>query len=510
MNSAALLRGLVVYVACVGVALLLGYVLANPLSYQSIFTIGILMGLILMPILLRWHHEMSIACWNLTMLMPLLPGKASLNFVIAGISLGISILTRTLGNKRTSVGDPWVSNSLLALALVTMVIWKTTGGFAGSALGTEDWGAGRYVSIMGAIIGYFAFVAKPVPLEKVKLLTSLHFLSGLSSIWPVLIVLAGPTFYILLGLFPSTLQAGVQFSVGEGEMYERFTGVMVMAQFAIWFLVLRYGVKGLFDLHRSWRLLLFLTMFALGLLGGFRSFVVLLIILFALQIWLEGLLFTRLFATVCMIGTILMALLIPFAIHLPLAIQRSFSFVPMIEIDAAARYEAEGTSDWRLDMWQVVLPEVPKHLWRPKGYNFSSTDLELTQQAMKQGRFAQYEGSIVTADYHQGLLNLIIPLGIYGFVAFLCFIFGCLRALYRNYRYSNPDLKLVNTFLLSFFLTRLIYFTLFYGAFYLDLMVFTGTIGMSLAVNAGVRSVSKVEEVHREPATTAIPHLHTA
>jgi hypothetical protein len=509
-NSAALIRGLVVYVACVGVALLLGYMLANPLTYQAIVTVGILFGLMALPILLRWHHEMSIACWNLTMLMPFMPGKASLNFVIAGISLGISVVTRTLNSKRTSVGDPWVTYPLITLALITTIIWKQSGGIGGYVFGTENWGAGRYVGVLGAIVGYFAFMAKPVPLEKVKLLTSLHFLSGMSSVWPVLIVLAGPSFYILLGLFPSTLQAGVQFSFGEGEIYERYTGVMFMAQAVIWFLVLRFGVKGIFNLHRPWRLIMLLAMFALGLLGGFRSFVVLLILLFGFQIWLEGLLFTRFFANVLMVGVMAASLLIPFATKLPLAFQRSFAFIPMIEIDPAARYEAEGTSEWRLDMWTVVLPEVPKYLWRPKGYNFSSTDLELTEQAMKTGRFAQYEGAIVTSDYHQGPLSLIIPLGIYGFVAFLAFVVGSLRALYRNYRYSDPELKLVNTFLLSFFLTRLIYFMGFYGAFYLDLLVFTGTVGLSLAVNAGVRSARKVAEEQAAHAPSKVLRFEPA
>src|SRR3974390_3184055 len=108
-SSAALMRGLVTYVACVLVALFLGYALANPLTYQSIGIVVVMLGLMVLPIMLRWHHELAIACWNLSLLVPILPGKANLGFVIAGISLGFSIVARTLQNKRTSVGDPWVA-----------------------------------------------------------------------------------------------------------------------------------------------------------------------------------------------------------------------------------------------------------------------------------------------------------------------------------------------------------------------------------------------------------------
>ena len=99
---------------------------------------------------------------------------------------------------------------------------------------------------------------------------------------------------------------------------------------------------------------------------------------------------------------------------------------------------------------------------------------------------------MISSDYHQGILTLIIPFGIWGLLAFTAFCVGSVRALYRNYRYSPPELRSINTFLLSFFIGRLIFYLVFYGEFYLDLMLFTGTIGLSLSLNGGIRQEAEV------------------
>jgi len=82
---------------------------------------------------------------------------------------------------------------------------------------------------------------------------------------------------------------------------------------------------------------------------------------------------------------------------------------------------------------------------------------------------------------------LIIPFGIFGVLGFSWFCVAALRVLYRNYRYGGASLKTANTFLLSFFVGRLLFYIFLYGQFDLDLMVFTGTVGVSIALNHGIR-----------------------
>jgi O-antigen ligase len=260
-----------------------------------------------------------------------------------------------------------------------------------------------------------------------------------------------------------------------------------MAQAGTWFMLLRYGIRGILDLLRPWRLLLFVGLFLFGLFGGFRSSILLFGLLFITQFWFERLLWTRLFFVVLVGVLFLGGLVVGFAERLPLSVQRSLSFLP-IEVHPAARHDAQGTLDWRLQMWRVVLPEVPQYLWLGKGYTFSGTDFLLVQEAIRRGMFTAYEDTLVSGNYHNGPLTLLIPFGLPGTLAFAAFLWGGWRVLQRNYRHGPPELRHVNTFLIAYFTARLVFFLIFYGQFDLDLMVFTGTVGLSLALNNGIRT----------------------
>jgi hypothetical protein len=79
-----------------------------------------------------------------------------------------------------------------------------------------------------------------------------------------------------------------------------------------------------------------------------------------------------------------------------------------------------------------------------------------------------------------------------------------LRVLYRNYRYSLPELKVCNTFLLAHFMAQLLCFFVTFGSFAEHFYVFTGIIGLSVSLNGGMRSsASAVQE--EAPAAAAAP-----
>ena len=131
---------------------------------------------------------------------------------------------------------------------------------------------------------------------------------------------------------------------------------------------------------------------------------------------------------------------------------------------------------------------MPQYLWLGKGYTFSGTDFLLMQESIRRGMFTAYEDTLVSGNYHNGLLTLIIPFGLPGTVAFVVFLCASWRVLRRNYLYGSPELQRVNTFLIAYFTARLIFYTFFYGQFDLDLMVFTGVVGLSISLNGGVAS----------------------
>jgi len=87
---------------------------------------------------------------------------------------------------------------------------------------------------------------------------------------------------------------------------------------------------------------------------------------------------------------------------------------------------------------------------------------------------------------NSGPLSLLIPLGIFGALAFIAFTVACLVVLYRNFRFGDPRLKSINTLLLSLFITRLFLYWVVFGSVTTGLSIFTGLIGLSVALNGGM------------------------
>ncbi|HLH57247.1 MAG TPA: hypothetical protein VKY92_26945 [Verrucomicrobiae bacterium] len=505
-KGSSLFSGLMLFGICVPLAIFLGYLLATPLESTSMVLISLILFLLLVPIMLKWHHEALIVSWNLALVAFFLPGAPAVGYLVGALSLLMAAAKRALLNEANAIHCPSVSIPLLLLVGIVVFTAQQTGGIHARALGSDAWGAMRYFQVFGAIAGYFAFISQPVAAHRAKLLTSLFFLSAATSVLPVLIALAGSGMESLLVLFAQTSIAADTTIFGQD--LQRYVGVMFMSQAVCWYMMLRFGIRGILDFGKPWRFGIFLVVLGLGLLGGFRSFLITLVTVALFQFYFEGLFRSRIFLWFSLAGVVGLTLLFAFSDRLPLVVQRSISFLP-VQVDPAVRRDAEGTWDWRWEMWRTALGLVPRYLLLGKGFNFDGTDAYLTALGAQRGMSTAYDAAIISGDYHQGILTLIVPFGIWGFLAFVAFCVASLRVLYINYRYSPPEFRSLNTFLLAYFAGRLVFYCLFYGEFYIDLMLFTGTVGLSLSVNGGVRqrmhapapvATSSAEDLRLQPA----------
>jgi hypothetical protein len=59
--------------------------------------------------------------------------------------------------------------------------------------------------------------------------------------------------------------------------------------------------------------------------------------------------------------------------------------------------------------------------------------------------------------------------------------------MYRNFRYGDPALQVVNTFLFTSYIVSMISFYFIAGGIADGMAAFTGQLGMSVALNRGVR-----------------------
>lgn len=478
-----IVRSLLIYGICLPLAALLGYLLASPLDSTSFTMIALLVFLLLLPLLLRWHHPLLIVCWNMAAVVFIMPGRPDLWLVVAALSLTLSLVERMINRQVEFLFVPSITWPLLFIALVVAVTARLTGGFGFMAFGGSLVGGRKYVWLLGAILGYFALAAHRIPVQRAPLYTAGFFLGGVTRAIGNLINVVDPSLYFIFLVFPPLTWGGT--TVAPGEASERIEGLAPACLGVVSFLLARYGIRGLFAINRPWRALLLLTFCALGMLGGYRTVAILMLLVLAIQFWLEGLWRTRLMPAFALAGILGGAVMLGFLHQMPFAIQRSLAFLP-IDVDPAVRVDVGISTDWRLRMWSVLLPEVPQYLLLGKGLGVSASDMGFSQTDIARGFQEDYYALMLAGDFHSGPLSVVISFGIWGLIGFVWFLLAGTRLLYRNYRYGDESLRTINTFLLASFIAQALVFIFIFGSFHFELLKFTGLAGLSVALNGGM------------------------
>jgi hypothetical protein len=483
VNTAAL-RTLVVYAVILPLAIFIGWVTVDLANWDrsSFAMFAAIAFVLLLPVLIKWHYPVMVFSWTTYITIFFMPGQPTLWMLMAGITFAMAILNRIMQRRQAFIPAPSVAATLLVFLAIVLITGKLRGGFGVSALGGATYGGKSYYYITAAILGYFAFTSQAIPPAHARLYVGLYFLSGLISAFSNLIYFAGPSFYFLFLLFPVSFAAVQAVSEYSGPI-SRMAGFGTAACAAGFYMLAVHNIRGV--LARWWRPLLLILVLAIGSLSGYRTNMLLFGFVFVALFCVEGLLRSPIFPGLLLACLLGFALISTFSLKLPLSMQRSLSFLP-ITTDTTVRFDAATSVQWRLDMWRVVVADVPKYLWLGKGYAISPTDLYLTQQAVIRNRAPGFAGAILAGDYHSGPLSVCVPFGVFGSATFLAFLAVSLRALYLNYRYGSEELRKLNRFLFAYFLGRVFFFFLAFGALSLDLYHFTGTVGLSIALNRGI------------------------
>jgi hypothetical protein len=505
-NAASIIRALLIYGLCLPLAIFLGYVLAMPLDRVNLFFVAVVVLLPLIPLLLRWHHVMLVLSWNMMMVLFFLPGSPYVWIVMVAVSLGLTALQHILKRNVQFASVPSVTLPLLFLAAVILITAKLTGGIGLRSFGGEANGGRRYIILLASIAGYFAITSHRTPPGRATLYTALYFLGALSMV----ITSAAPWMprglHALYALFPVENVNG--FMTGElGESALRLGGITTAAIGTLCFLLARHGIKELVALgerwhflplkftgrlgfNQPWRILLFLGIVWISLMGGYRGTAITLIMTLFFLFCIEGLFRTRLMPALALVGILCAAVALPLVDKLPKTIQRSLSFLP-INVDPAVKLDTEFSSEWRLKIWREVVPTIPQYLLLGKGYAIDARELEAAQAFQEYGRGSSAETTMLASDFHNGPLSLIIPLGIFGVLGFLWFLIASFRVLLHNFRHGLPEHRQLNGFFLAFFLAKVVFFLLVYGSFQTDLPVFTGLVALCVTINGGLCQPAK-------------------
>src|SRR5215469_5642154 len=177
-NIAASLRAVMVYAVCAFLAIFIGWLMADPLTYTSLGTAGFILGLLALPLLLRWHHPLLAFCWNAPVMVFFIKGDPNLFLVVIAMSLTISVLQRATNQQFRFIHVPAITAPLIFLIAVILVTAKLTGGIGLRAFGSDVYGGKKYIFLIVAILGYFAMTARPIPFERARRYVTFLFIGG--------------------------------------------------------------------------------------------------------------------------------------------------------------------------------------------------------------------------------------------------------------------------------------------------------------------------------------------
>ena len=120
-------RGLLVYGLCLPLAVLLGYLLATPFGFRNFIIVALVLCVLALPLLLRWHSVLLIVSWNAAVVFPFLPGQPYIWTVAAVGSLVLSLLQRMMDRKYDALSVPSLARPLILLGIWVIITAGVTG-----------------------------------------------------------------------------------------------------------------------------------------------------------------------------------------------------------------------------------------------------------------------------------------------------------------------------------------------------------------------------------------------
>ena len=304
MNSSnqapAILKAVILYAISVPLAVVIGYLIANPFEKSTFIYAGMLGGLLAFPLLAKWHQPLLLFSWHTGMVIFFLDGSPDIWLAIVPISLGISVMERTLNSDRHFIRVPQITWPLIVLLAVVIFTAKMTGGLGLRSMGSNVYGGKKYIFLFVSIASYFALTARRIPKERVWLCVGLFFLAPAINAVGDFAYKAPHWMRYLFIFFPPAYQTPEEFQFG----ITRLGGVGTAGLAIFLWVVARYGLRGIFLTRRPWRVFLLVIGVGLIFMGGFRGTLMIVLFVFILKFFMEGLQRTWLMPVMIMSGLV--------------------------------------------------------------------------------------------------------------------------------------------------------------------------------------------------------------
>lgn len=237
--------------------------------------------------------------------------------------------------------------------------------------------------------------------------------------------------------------AAMAAAAGSGAADTRQSTLVLISQLVIQLIIINYSVWQI--IKRPWAGALLLLGLVGVMISGFRTIIAQLLFLF----FLISLIYRRwIFCILVPIFGLVTLLILSSAgaLHsLPFGIQRTLSALPFLDVNVQARMDAEGSTNWRLEMWQWALDDR-EHFIQDKVFGDGfSRDISIVKANIYEEAYnlSQDQTSFAwNGIWHSGPISTIQTLGYVGLTLYtILSVIGITYAwivsrIYRNHQYK--------------------------------------------------------------------------
>ncbi|MFO7534540.1 MAG: hypothetical protein R6X19_02465 [Kiritimatiellia bacterium] len=418
-----------------------------------------------------------------------LPYQTGLYVMIGAVFCCSAVAEKILTRGQPVSGD---EKKIIFWALGFALVLIVTAGIRGSGLrllGSYKWGGRPYVLLLFAIAVLFQSLAVKLTGLQCKRMLYGFCLAGLfPSVAAIAIRYGGFDLLTRFVIQSDELLKSAPGLAGEVDPRYRLQIANVGATYMfllMWLLVYLKGLRG--------RLL----MGGVGVAGllltgisGHRISLLYGVVLSTAFILLNvrASLFSRLVNGYTALLTLTLSVLVMVSSQLPVMYQRSLSWLPFVDVSANAQIDAAVTSQWRIMVWKRAFEELPQYLLIGKGFAFSRDEMfSYVNWTMN-----DYSYVLSVHNYHNGLVHILVDLGLPGILFALGFVAVVYKKHYRllSANWNSPMLCHFHRVMLAGFAAQVVVYLVVGGNVMTMLTLFFWTIMLMQLARADAASGS--------------------
>lgn len=420
-----------------------GLILAGMLLAVSIPLLAILLLLFGWILTLPYHAKLSlylaVVTFNSALVLPFLgrPRVWEMASLLAwsGIPLLLILRQQAEDTKKLIRENKWVFSGLCLYCLVILGLMFYRGvGFG--ALGSSIGGGRFYLQQLFCSIFPLLFVIHKVESKTLIGLYKLQLLLATTYIVTEFSLnLASTRLSPLLAFFDVSTDMLAFKAQALTFGIERYQSLALAGPALIYFLLLHYNIKEFIGRHAWWLIPVTVGLIVVTLLGGHRSQILFLIGTTLIIAWAQRF-YNWQNIIVGIMGAIVGILFVYiYAEKLPLAAQRTISFLPGIKVSLQAQIDADMTIALRREVAMLGIAAIPDYLLIGRGF---------TKYLDPAGPTHPVEMAFEQGVFYNGLISLLVNTGLPGTIGMLLFMFGggslAIRTLKYARRYGCNDI----------------------------------------------------------------------